>query len=412
MQEEGLADEHELQSYFIKRIEKFLNENGRKLIGWDEILEGGLSDNAAVQSWRGMEGGIEAAQTRHEVIMSPTSHCYLDYSLSSIDLQKIYGFDPIPADLDTEFHPYIIGGECNMWTERVPTEENLDSKVFPRMIALAEVLWSYPEERDFDNFYQRLQEHYETLTDFGIDYGLETIGTAIQTIPSDSGLFVQLERNLPDLDLKYRWNNKPDTNWLEYEEPIPVMSSGELMVQALKNGKAYGNPVKQAFIHHNGLNAEVDYTNEYNKWYTGNGEKNLVDGAIGSLDFRDGNWQGFWGKDADVIIDLGKPQPIQSVGAHFYQYANSWIFLPQRVTVTISKDREIWTQLEPFQYNEINLTNQKEIQYFECLTNYGGKGIPEARYIHFIAEGIGKVPDGHEAAGQDAWVFIDEIVVK
>ena len=135
---EGLKDEHELQSYFIQRIENFLNAHGRKLIGWDEILEGGLSKNATVQSWRGMEGGIKAAESGHFAIMSPTSHCYIDYPLDAIDLERVYSFNPIPDSLEADQKKFILGGEVNMWTEHVPDENNLDSKVFPRMLALSE----------------------------------------------------------------------------------------------------------------------------------------------------------------------------------------------------------------------------------------------------------------------------------
>ena len=412
MHDEGLADEHELQSYFIQRIERFLNKNGRKLIGWDEILEGGLSPTAAVQSWRGMEGGKQAAETKHEVVMSPTSHCYLDYGLASIDLEKICSFDPIPTDLDAEYHHFIIGGECNMWTEHVPDEANLDSKVFPRMIGLAEVLWSYPKNRDFDDFYRRLKRHYPVLEEMGIDYGLETIGASIGQEFSDSVVLITLEKNLADLEVKYRWKSESNKAWLGYIEPFKLEVTDALEVQAYKNEEAYGEPIVQSFVFHQGLNKEVSYTNEWNEWYTGNAEKNLVDGKLGSIDFRDGNWQGFWGKNIDVTIDLGELKPIMSVGANFYQYANSWIFFPKEISVQISEDRELWNQLSKMVNEENDLSNKKHIKYMYSNTHYGRKDIPKARYIRFQATNVGKVPDGHEAAGQEAWLFIDEIVIE
>ena len=137
IEEEGLKDEHELQAYFIKRIQTFLNSKGKEIIGWDEILEGGLTEGAIVQSWRGVEGGIAAAKQGNKVIMSPTSHAYLDYDLKAINLEKIYSFNPIPTDLSSDFHANIIGGECNMWTEHVPDEKTLDYKVFPRILGMA-----------------------------------------------------------------------------------------------------------------------------------------------------------------------------------------------------------------------------------------------------------------------------------
>ena len=193
IQEEGLHDEHELQSYFIQRIEKFLNANGRKLIGWDEILEGGLSPNAAVQSWRGMEGGITAANEAHEAIMSPQSHCYFDHSLKEINLERVYSFDPIPAGLELDKQKYIIGGECNMWTERVPNADNLDSKVFPRILAMSEVLWSYPKERNFKEFRSRVQKHYAYLKLKNVKYGDETFHTIFRQVLK---LFPRMEKFL------------------------------------------------------------------------------------------------------------------------------------------------------------------------------------------------------------------------
>jgi hexosaminidase len=409
---DGLSDVHELQAYFIQRIEKFLNENGRQLIGWDEILEGGLSPTAAVQSWRGMDGGKQAAETKHAVVMSPTSHCYLDYGLGSIDLEKIYSFDPIPADLSEEFHEYIIGGEGNMWTERVPDKATLDAKVFPRLIGLAEVLWSYPEERDFDRFYSRLQYHYDWLeTYYGIDYGLESIGASISQNFEDSSVYIALQSNLPDLTLKYKWKSNTSNVFTDYTEPFLLDQIDALQVQAFKKNEEYGEQLVQNFVNHKGLGKSSNYGSDWNEWYAGNGDKNLVDGRLGSIDFRDGNWQGFWGENIDITIDLGKSEPIMSVGANFYQYANSWIFLPKEVRIELSEDGEIWTALTPYKNTEVDLSNQKRIKYMYAITPYGLKDLPQARYIRLQAIGIGKVPKGHEAEGQDSWLFIDEIMI-
>ena len=162
MKAEGLQDEHELQSYFIQRIQTYLSANGRILIGWDEILEGGLAQNAIVQSWRGFDGAKQAVQQGHQAIVSPTSHAYFDYGLNDIDLEKVYGFNPIPDGLTEEESSLILGGECNMWSERAP-QEKVDSKVFPRILAMAEVLWTDHEYRDFLEFKSRVQKHYPIL---------------------------------------------------------------------------------------------------------------------------------------------------------------------------------------------------------------------------------------------------------
>ena len=153
---EGLRDEAELQSYFIRRIERFINSKGRRLIGWDEILEGGLAENAAVMSWRGIQGGIDAARQGHYVVMSPTSHCYFDYSYETTSTEKVYSYQPVPAELTGDQSKYILGAQANMWTHIARDEEAIDRQIFPRLQALAEVLWSNPVTRDYKEFERRL----------------------------------------------------------------------------------------------------------------------------------------------------------------------------------------------------------------------------------------------------------------
>ncbi|MBW6480456.1 MAG: beta-N-acetylhexosaminidase [Bacteroidales bacterium] len=181
IQEEGLADEYELQSYFIRRIEKFLLSKGRNIIGWDEILEGGLAPEATVMSWRGVRGGIEAAQMGHDVIMTPTSHCYFDYYQADpesqplgiggyLPLSRVYEFNPNPLDLTEEQAKHILGGQGNVWTEYMKTSDHVEYMAYPRAIALAEVLWTPNRKHDFDDFTQRLNHHFKRLDALGVNY--------------------------------------------------------------------------------------------------------------------------------------------------------------------------------------------------------------------------------------------------
>ena len=181
---EGLKDEHELQSYFIRRIEKFLLAHDRKLIGWDEILEGGLAPEATVMSWRGMEGGIAAAQQGHDVIMTPTSHCYFDYYQGDketeplaigglLTLDKIYAFEPVPAELSPADAQHILGAQGNLWTEYIKTPEYAEYMSIPRMSALAEVVWSPKDARDWEDFQKRLAQFFQRLDAMGINYRKE-----------------------------------------------------------------------------------------------------------------------------------------------------------------------------------------------------------------------------------------------
>lgn len=177
---EGLKNEHELQSYFIARIEKFLNKNGRQIIGWDEILEGGLAPNATVMSWRGIKGGIKAAKQHHDVIMTPTTHLYLDYYQADAEseplaiggflpLQKVYSYDPIPDELSDKEARYILGAQANVWTEYMKSAKKVEYMAYPRALAVSEITWSPREKRDFDDFWQRLQTQFKRYKIMGIN---------------------------------------------------------------------------------------------------------------------------------------------------------------------------------------------------------------------------------------------------
>jgi hexosaminidase len=181
MKDEGLKDEHELQSYFIQRIEKYLNSKGKKIIGWDEILEGGLAPNAAVMSWRGEQGGIAAAKQSHFVVMSPGSHCYFDHYQGDklkephaiggyTPLEKVYSYKPVPDSLDNFERFYIFGAQANLWTEYITTEAHAEYMVLPRMSALSEVLWSDSNSRDFEGFTKRLRPFLKSLEKRGYHY--------------------------------------------------------------------------------------------------------------------------------------------------------------------------------------------------------------------------------------------------
>lgn len=187
IKKEGLHDEHELQSYFITRMEKFLNSKGKQIIGWDEILEGGLAPNAAVMSWRGNSGGIKAAKSKHKVVMSPTTHCYFDYYQTEnteseplaiggfLPLEKVYSFNPIPQELTEEEGKYIIGAQGNVWTEYMPTSDQVEYMAFPRISALAEVVWTEDSNKNYNDFNSRMIKHYKRLDAIGTNYfGKET----------------------------------------------------------------------------------------------------------------------------------------------------------------------------------------------------------------------------------------------
>jgi hexosaminidase len=230
---ENLKDEHEVQSYFVRRIEKFVNSKGKKIIGWDEILEGGLAPNATVMSWRGMKGGIEAAKSKHDVIMTPTDFVYFDYGQgdpayeplnigSYVPLEKVYSFEPVPKELTPEEAKYIIGGQANIWTEYLKTPAAVEYMAFPRMLALSEVLWSKPEDKNYTDFLSRLNAQLPRLDAQNVNYRIPEPSGLANVITDDETVSIHLA---PTTGTSIRYTtdgSTPDETSPLYERPIEL----------------------------------------------------------------------------------------------------------------------------------------------------------------------------------------------
>ena len=400
IQDENLQDTHELQSYFIQRIEDYISSKGKKLIGWDEILDGGLAQGATVQSWRGFNGASEAAKAGHDAIVSPTSHAYFDYDLDAIDLEKVYNFDPIPTDVPNDKVKHIIGGECNMWSERAP-QNTIDSKVFPRLLAMSEVLWDYPTIRDYNLFYERVQAHYKRLDFLGVNYGLETQPIDMHSEYEDGHFYVTLNKGVKDLKLFYQINQ--DETVL-YDSTFIISESANIKTWAIKNDVSYGDSLEIELYKHKGLDARIGNLKVYSKTYDGGGDDAIVNGLRGGLNFRDGHWQGYFGTDFEATITFDSIQRIDSVISSFYQYNLSWIFMPKQILVYTSVDGDNYykrAKLSP------SISVKQEGQFFEefVLT------FPEveAKHVKIKALNYGVCPDWHPAAGSKSWLFVDEV---
>ena len=403
----GLVSEDELQGYFIKRIENYLNSKGRKLIGWDEILEGGVSKTATIQSWRGFEGGIEAAEAGQDVIMSPTSHCYFDYPIDNTDVPEVFTFQPIPTDLSADHHHHILGAECNLWSEHIPNKAQLDRMAFPRMIAMAEVLWSQPEnpEKDYEAFEKRLQSHYPVLNALGINYGWDQSPLSVNPIATNEGVSWELKSGVKGAEVLSRWAPERDFETVA-DQRIELDGSDSLFVLVkMEDGReeSFGFLSTSHIAH----GASLEYETPYSHWYTAGGDLGLVDGMKGSLNFRDGHWQGAQ-TDLSVILDLGSVQELSAFETTFYQYINAWIMSPKSVQISATQD------VNYLGFEEIGF---EEIQHADSLR--GQQLVPVSipltgkyRYLKIEVKNYGKLPDWHEAAGSDAWIFIDEIAIR
>lgn len=250
MQKENLKNLDEVQSYFVKRMEKIINSKGKKMIGWDEILDGGLAPNAAVMSWRGMKGGIEAARQGHEVVMSPTDFAYIDYMqgdaaieppvYATLRLKKAYQFDPLPEGIDASL---VKGGQANLWTEQVYNTRHLQYMTWPRGFAIAEALWSPKEKKDWNDFARRTEQHFERLTAAEVKYAPSIYDPIVEVSKKDTATInIKLSTEIEGLSIHYSFDNSfPDQYYPAYLTPLIVpKDASALKIVTVRNKKPIG----------------------------------------------------------------------------------------------------------------------------------------------------------------------------
>ena len=330
MKDEHLANVDELQSYLIHRIEKFLNNHGRRLLGWDEILQGGIATNATVMSWRGEEGGIAAVTSGHHAIMTPGAYCYLDsyqdapYSQPEaiggyLPLKKVYAYDPVPASLTAEQAKLVYGVQGNLWVEYIPTPEHVEYMIYPRMLALAEVAWSAPERKSWPDFHTRALSAVADLQ----------------------------KKGYHPFDLSKEIGSRPESL-----QPVSHLALGK----------------------------KVTYNSSYSPHYPAQGNTALTDGIRGDWTYGDGSWQGFISDNRlDVTIDMEKETPIHSITAAFMQVVGAEVFLPETVVISISDDGINFTEL---QKQHFEVSKETPIRF----TDISWQGEAKGRYVRYQAQ--------------------------
>ena len=330
MKDEHLANVDELQSYLIHRIEKFLNNHGRHLLGWDEILQGGIAPNATVMSWRGEEGGIAAVTSGHRAIMTPGAYCYLDsyqdapYSQPEaiggyLPLKKVYSYNPVPASLTAEQAKLVYGVQGNLWVEYIPTPEHVEYMIYPRILALAETAWSAPERKSWPDFHTRA---LSAVTD------------------------LQAKGYHP-FDLKKEIGSRPESL-----QPVSHLALGK----------------------------KVIYNSPYSSHYPAQGNTALTDGIRGDWTYGDGSWQGFiLDNRLDVTIDMEKETSIHSVTAAFMQVVGAEVFLPETVVISISDDGTHFTELRK---QHFKVSKETPIRF----TDISWQGEAKGRYVRYQAQ--------------------------
>jgi hexosaminidase len=411
IKEKNLKDEHGLQSYFIQRIEKYINNKGKKIIGWDEILEGGLAPNATVMSWRGEEGGIIAAKDKHDVIMTPGGWMYFDHSQSNNEdsvtiggytsLEKVYSYDPIPAALSADESKYILGAQANVWTEYIKNEEKVAYMIFPRMAALAEVLWTPKAKKNWKDFESRLPSIFSYYKKNGINYSNAYYDLQSKVIETaNKGIAWQLSSLHPEGTIFYKTNNSV---YKKYEGPVVVTQNTALQA-ALQdaNGNNISNLVQQTFLVNKASGKKATLTQPASKGYAGSGAFTLVDGVQNTMGMsKSSQFIGFSGKDLEAIVDLDSMTNINEIIFHAFEQTGSWIYRPNEVSFYSSEDGVDFKLLE-------TVTTVKDSRHlnYKCRIN------TQTRFIKILAKNKGTIGDGLPGAGNQAWLFAHEIEVN
>lgn len=421
MKNEKLKDEHELQSWFVQRIEKYLNSKGKILIGWDEILEGGLAPNAVVMSWRGEKGGIEAAKQKHRVIMTPGNPVYFDHTQSKNEdsvtiggynpIENVYAYEPIPKELSAEQGKYVLGAQANMWTEYMEYPSKVEYMMFPRMIALSEVLWSPKEKRSWKDFERRLPSIYERLDKQKINYSKAYFDLKTTVLPTDDYNGVLWKAESKNKTGKIKWIPSFVSSLMsDYTEPLLIKGDVDRMSLVLLNGEnKWLSSVMQSFHFNKATGKKITLATESDKKYPGDGAFTLVNGVQNEKGMsKSSEFLGFLGTDLDATIDLGKEMDISKVTLHVLKQTGSWIYLPKQVEVTYIPyvDTTIITRHPPLEMITVDVNTEADIDRIEI------KKEKFCRHIRVVAKNYGIIPSGKPGGGNPAWLFVDEIEVE
>lgn len=404
-----LKDEHGLQSYAVKRMETYLNSKGRKLIGWDEILEGGLAPDATVMSWRGEKGGIEAANSGHDVIMTPGSHLYFDaYQTNPIGqpeaiggylpLPKVYAYQPRSKEINSDKQKHVLGVQANLWTEYMPTTNQVEYMAFPRALALAEVAWTPEQNKNWNDFQLRLQKHYLLLQRLNVNYYAPSnelsILSKFNIAEQKAVVNISSEQFKPEIRYTVDGSNPVAGSALYTEAGIPLNASAKVKAVIFKNEVPMGKIQELELDVHRAIGKKVTYNNKWSNSYPAQKEITLVNGQSGDLTYGDGQWQGFLG-DFDVTVDMDLSSPLTQLKIRFMQLTGPGVYMPANVTVAISEDG-------------------KEFKTIQCLENDVPYTDASLRFKTFVFDLKGNTARYLRITGKNekkGFMFSDEVVV-
>lgn len=408
MKDHHLKDVHQLQSYFIKRINDFLLSKGRTLVGWDEIMDGGLANNAVVMNWRGIEVGKKALEQGNPVVL--TSDCYIDNYQGLPDyepqanggylpLKTLYHYSLEKENLSPVLQKNILGTQANLWAEHVGSTEHSEYMLFPRLLALAEISWTTDNLKNWDNFINRTQAFMKRLDVMKVNYA-RSMYQVVPTVENQKGnIFLKLDCEVPNADIRYALGDTPIEKATKYHQPIALNRSTTFKATVF-SGKATNTITTGEVTFHKAIDKKVSYSPLYHKSYQGQGEATLTNIIRGTKNFHDGQWLGWLGDDVTLTLDLGQTTEVREVRIGAMDAQASGIYFPVKFMVSLSNDGKNYRKVAT--HNEPCVVRGKA-----TLKDFVLKFSPtEARYIKLTLKNVKTPPKGG-----DAWLFIDEILI-
>ena len=412
--------EERLQSYVIHEAEEFLNSKGRKMIGWDETLEGGLAPNATVMSWRGEAGGIEAAKQHHDVVMTPNTYLYFDYYQSKdtetepmaiggyLPIERVYSYEPMPKSLSPEEQKYIVGVQANLWTEYIPDFKQVQYMVLPRMAALSESQWCAPKKKNYEAFLQRVSRLVNIYAKNGWNYATHIFDVMLDLKPNtETGTLDAVARTIDNAPIYYTLDgSEPTTASEKYTDVIKIDKPCTLRTVAIRPSGS-SKITKDEISFSKSSMKPIIMLQPINKQYEFSGATVLVDGMTGNMNYKTGRWIAFYTNDLEAVIDLKEATEISSMTLHTCVEKGDWIFDTRGITVSVSDDNQTFKEVASEAYPAMKESDPNQIYTHEL------KFDPvKTRYVKVKALSEQKIPSWHGGKGNPGFLFVDEIILN
>jgi hexosaminidase len=403
-----LKDEDELQSYAIRQMDEYLQSKGRKLIGWDEILEGGLTKGATVMSWRGEEGGIKAANMGHDVIMTPGGYLYFDgYQTDPrtqpesiggyLPIDKVYSYNPVPEAIDKDKVKHILGAQANLWAEYMPTYQHVEYMAFPRALALAEVNWTPQEAKSWPDFKKRLQSHYKLLQQLEVNYyrpSYNVISEVRFDASKKNNTVVLSSEQMNPLLFYTTDGTAPTSESIPYTQPLELGTTAVIKAASFIHSTRV-SPVETIELDiHKAIGKKVVYNTPW-VGYPAQKELSLTNGIKGGLSYHDQQWQGFT-RGLDAYVDFERSEEIKSVAMRFMQLPGPGVYFPGEFKVYLSDNGQDYTEAGVVHNTENTTDPQLKFKKFEVRLEKS----QAARFVKVVATNPMR-----------GYLFTDEIII-